>query len=498
MASDLTKVMKPKAEFVDVELRVTATDSGDPAKTSVKNMKLRIKDVNNNPPIFSEPSYQLKINEAEKVGKEILKVQATDSDGGDNGKIRYQLADPSSLSVISIDEQSGIIKLRKQLDRELLDTHHITIIATDNVHLSFVNFTLIVEDSNDNAPKCTQLITRVRIPSDLPHEAFVGCLSASDSDNGRNAKLKYTLDSLSPPLSAFRVDHHTGCVFVHAPEKPFNYHETPQFNLSIEVSDNGDPVLSTTCQLHVSLINVALNHQILEFDDVAKEASVYENSDIGTEVIMVEAKEGSDDKRKADNIKYTIIGGDGWPFFTIGPLGTVKTSAPLDREAKASYWISVEASDDSEGPSRRSAVLHIFIRVLDRNDHRPVARKPIYTASVPENSPADVVVVKVEATDSDDPSAPLTFKIEKGDPQSFFRIDLTSGYITTSGLRRLDREKQAEHELWVLICDGGEPQLCSNVVVIVQVEDENDNAPAFNQLIHHYSVRTDFVGAICR
>ncbi|CAI5444888.1 unnamed protein product [Caenorhabditis angaria] len=82
----------------------------------------------------------------------------------------------------------------------------------------------------------------------------------------------------------------------------------------------------------------------------------------------------------------------------------------------------------------------------------------------------NVVIVKVEASDLDDigndSAPPLQYRIERGDPQSFFRIDLTSGYLTTSGSRKLDREKQAEHELWVSICDGGEPQLCSQVAVL--------------------------------
>lgn len=177
----------------------------------------------------------------------------------------------------------------------------------------------------------------------------------------------------------------------------------------------------------------------------------------------------------------------------------------LDRETKSAYWITVEARDsktDLYKDPRRRDVLHVFIRILDRNDHRPVAKKPMYIASVAENSPANVVIVKVEATDADDvdndAAAPLMFKIERGDPQSFFRIDLTSGYITTSGIRRLDREKQSEHELWVSICDGGEPQLCSNVIVIVNVLDENDNSPTFTQAIHHYSVRSKFAGKLCR
>ncbi|VDO60529.1 unnamed protein product [Heligmosomoides polygyrus] len=171
-------------------------------------------------------------------------------------------------------------------------------------------------------------------------------------------------------------------------------------------------------------------------------------------------------------------------------VGTIRTSRVLDREEQSTYWLTIEAND-----SPQTGVLHVFVRVLDRNDHRPVPLLPIYYANVKENSPQNVVVVKIDATDGDDihsnspPS--LHYKIEKGDPQSFFRIDQHTGYITTSGSRRLDRETQREHELWVAVCDSGEPQLCSSVPVVVTVDDVNDNAPTFTQPIFHHNVNAE-------
>ncbi|EGT52030.1 hypothetical protein CAEBREN_12407 [Caenorhabditis brenneri] len=507
VASDLFLLMKEKQEVVEIQLKVSAIDAGTPIKSATKTMKLRIKDVNNHSPQFDEPSYYLKISENEKPGKDIFKVTANDFDGGNNGKVKFSLGNNGGeMSVISIDSKTGIIKLLNSLDREEQDVYHFAIIASDEgspMRISVTNLTMSVEDVNDSAPKCVSQHSHARIPEDLPHGAFVSCIAAHDEDVGLNSKLKFSLNSEKVP---FRIDHHSGCLFIHAPEFPLDYHKTPFFNLSVEVADHGDPMLSTTCHLHVELVDVAHNHLAIEFDDVAKEASVYENSEVGTEVIMIEAKEmGDEQKVKAENLEYRIIGGDGWPYFSIDEKGTVRTTHILDREAKSAYWITVEARDAKNNlykDPRRKAVLHVFIRVLDRNDHRPVAKKPMYIASVAENSPANVVIVKVEATDADDvdndAAAPLTFKIERGDPQSFFRIDLTSGYITTSGIRRLDREKQSEHELWVSICDGGEPQLCSNVVVIVNVLDENDNAPSFPQPIHHYNVRAKVAGKLCR
>ena len=47
------------------------------------------------------------------------------------------------------------------------------------------------------------------------------------------------------------------------------------------------------------------------------------------------------------------------------------------------------------------------------------------------------MIVKVEASDEDDVlgTEKLTYKLHKGDPQSFFRVDQNSGYVTTSGMK---------------------------------------------------------------
>nr|ACI49172.1 hypothetical protein Csp3_JD01.004 [Caenorhabditis angaria] len=513
IASNLTKLLKESQKSADFLLKVTAEDAGNPRKFAEKMLKLRILDVNNHAPQFDQPWYTVRVIEDAQIGKEIIKITAIDFDGAENAKIKYSVVSSfkDSDNIVKIDKISGIVSLAKELDRETQDVISITLMASDYgipSLSSFVNLTIYVDDVNDNPPICLERVTKTRIPEDYPHGAFVTCLAANDRDLGQNARIRYTIEETEK--NPFRIDHHTGCVFIHSPDIPLDFHRQSFYNLSIDVGDNGEQMLSTRCELHIELIDIAQNHLAIEFDDVAKEASVYENSAPGTEVIMIEAKEIADEKRKAENIRYSIIGGDGRPYFSIDDKGIVRTAISLDREFKSAHWLTVEARDaaiDSgkmrgSGSERRRAIVHVFVRVLDRNDHRPQPRQPVYFASVKENSEANVVIVKVEASDLDDigndAAPPLQYRIERGDPQSFFRIDLTSGYLTTSGSRKLDREKQAEHELWVSICDGGEPQLCSQVAVIVRIEDENDNAPQFTQPIHHYNVRAKFSGELCR
>lgn len=169
--------------------------------------------------------------------------------------------------------------------------------------------------------------------------------------------------------------------------------------------------------------------------------------------------------------------GDGLGVFTIDQDGRIHANRSLDRETKPFYWLIVIVTD--RAPVPLSSSVDVFIRVLDRNDNPPVPSKSIYYASVMENSPPNMVVLRVEATDADfltapapqidgdedeereqdtdikphptdftEPSAPLTFKITGGDPQSFFKIDSKTGDISTDR-RILDRETTPELELEV-------------------------------------------------
>jgi hypothetical protein len=97
-----------------------------------------------------------------------------------------------------------------------------------------------------------------------------------------------------------------------------------------------------------------------------------------------------------------------------------------------------------------------------------------------ENSEPNKVVLRLNATDEDKQldaiTSPIQYYIERGNPQSNFVLDENTGYLVT-GRRHLDRETQAEHELYIQACDRGEPRLCSTVLVVVTVLDQNDCVP---------------------
>uniref|UniRef100_A0A914QL07 Cadherin domain-containing protein n=1 Tax=Panagrolaimus davidi TaxID=227884 RepID=A0A914QL07_9BILA len=320
---------------------------------------------------------------------------------------------------------------------------------------------------------------------DAPKGHLVGCIAASDEDLNENSKLTFEMGK-SIPKAPFRIDIETGCIFLDS-INPLSAERHSRYSFNITVSDSGIPSLSTQCQVKLDLISVNRNQMAPEFEQIAVEGSIKENSPIGTEVLQVSAKDPEGKK-----VIYELIGGSGLGYFDIDEESGLITSAIVfDYEATSSYWLTVKASD-SDIPSL-SGYLSVLVRILDQNDRAPIFEKPIYF--VFENSPENKVVIKVEAEDpdgpssfatsstSDDSNSNLRYSIVRGNTQSLFHIDPNTGYIVT-GKRKLDREHQKEHELLVRVCDTttvtSKTNLCADALVVIAVEDVNDNRPLFN------------------
>lgn len=75
-----------------------------------------------------------------------------------------------------------------------------------------------------------------------------------------------------------------------------------------------------------------------------------------------------------------------------------------------------------------SSVTEIYIEVIDTNDNPPLMSRPVFYASVMENSPPNTSVLQLDALDPDSSSeGKLTFHILSGNPQGLFTINLITG-----------------------------------------------------------------------
>ena len=168
----------------EYHLQVTASDG--PGLSCLMDVYINLMDINDYVPTFPQSSYQVFILESAEVNTLLTRVSADDYDLGDYGiqlgvltvkhillysmdafvcvlmilyvvtslyslhsrsytfsginrKVRYAITDRDGM--FSIDRVSGIITLRKLLDRERKDSHNITIHAQDQVAIKHCKLT---------------------------------------------------------------------------------------------------------------------------------------------------------------------------------------------------------------------------------------------------------------------------------------------------------------------------------------------------------------------
>ncbi|XP_039976617.1 protocadherin alpha-5-like isoform X2 [Xiphias gladius] len=149
----------------------------------------------------------------------------------------------------------------------------------------------------------------------------------------------------------------------------------------------------------------------------------------------------------------------------------------LDREKQPVIKLTLTAVDGGKPP--KSGTLHITVSVQDVNDNVPVFDKPLYKASVPENTPQGATVISVHARDLDEGlNGELLYSFINHDSDNDadkFSINPMTGEITVKG--ELDHEKNNAVEIRVQAKDKGSSPRASHCKVLVEITDVNDNPP---------------------
>lgn len=154
-------------------LSVIATDTGTPPLHASRTFHVRVTDVNDNPPEFSESVYHANVLEVADPGTSVIRITATDRDEGENSVITYSLIEEnhSHPPWFEIDSKSGLITTKSHIDCETDPVPRVLAIATDrgNPPLSSSATVLVtIHDVNDNEPIFDQSFYNVSVPENEP------------------------------------------------------------------------------------------------------------------------------------------------------------------------------------------------------------------------------------------------------------------------------------------------------------------------------------------
>lgn len=455
---------------------VEAVDHGSPPMSSSASVSITVLDVNDNDPVFTQPMYELRLNEDAAVGSSVLTLRARDRDA--NSVITYQLTGGNTRNRFALSSQSGggLITLALPLDYKQERQYVLAVTASDGTRSHTAQVFINVTDANTHRPVFQSSHYTVSVSEDRPVGTSIAVISATDEDTGENARITYVLED---PVPQFRIDPDTGTIYTMT---ELDYEDQAAYTLAITARDNGIPQKSDTTSLEILILDA--NDNAPRFLRDFYQGSVFEDAPPSTSVLQVSATDR--DSGPNGRLLYTFQGGDdGDGDFYIEPTsGVIRTQRRLDRENVAVYNLRALAVDRGS-PAPLSASVEIQVTILDINDNPPVFERDELELFVEENSPVGSVVARIQANDPDEgPNAQIMYQIVEGNVPEVFQLDLLSGDLRA--LVELDFEVRREY---VLVVQATSAPLVSRATVHVRLLDQNDNPPVlpdFQILFNNY------------
>ncbi|NXQ50436.1 PCDG2 protein, partial [Catharus fuscescens] len=445
----------------------------------VYGIQVEITDINDNAPSFREAEKELKMSETTAPGSRFTLAQAEDPDSGRNSLQSYELSGDEHFSLAVQagpgGDQRPELVLAKALDREEAAFHELVLRASDGgdpARTGTARIRVTVLDANDNAPVFSQAEYTVSVPEDVPVGSTLVTVTAVDADEGLYGQVKYSIQKITGKASQiFELHGDTGVISL---IRSLDYEEGNSYELEVQAHDGGG--LSDTSKVVVTVTDV--NDNVPELIVSSALTEISEDAPSGTVVALLHVQ----DRDSGVNGEVRCSLDREVPFRlekSNEDYYRLITARELDREQVSGYNVTVRAADGGSPSLQSSAVL--CLRLLDVNDNAPVFAEELYSARVAENNAAGALVLTVRATDADwGQNARVRYRLGEGRVRgaplsSYVSVQAETGALYA--LRSLDYEQVRELRLWVLAEDGGALALSSNVSVLVQIVDENDNAP---------------------
>ncbi|XP_056103847.1 protocadherin 1 gamma 22 [Rhinichthys klamathensis goyatoka] len=471
------------------KLILTAADGGNPVRTGTCEITVVVLDNNDNAPEFEKPFYETAVDENELIHKEILRVKAIDLDEGLNGEIEYFFSDQTSdTALFNINQQTGAITVKGQLDNEKASLHKFDIVAKDKGNPQMEGHCSVkikVNDVNDNAPDIIITSLSSPIPENSSNGTVVSLISTKDADLGENGKVKLTLAPGTPFRLSPTVSNHYALVT----NGPLDRETYSEYNIELNAVDAGSPPLSSGKTVTIGISDVNDNPPMFS----EKSYTVYAKENSARDSILCSVSAHDPDLGENAKISYSVLDSKIQDVLASSYIyinsenGSIFSMQSFDYEKIKVFQILVQAKDHGSPSLSSNATVHVFIS--DRNDNTPAVIYPSTSMGsvphqrMPRSAKAGHLVTKVTAVDADSGhNAWLFYRLAEATDASLFSVNLHTGEVRTK--RAVSEQDDSSQRLMIEIKDNGEPIQSTTVTVDILIED------GFHEPISDYREKT--------
>lgn len=465
--SDLSEIAGEEYRFI-----VEAVDHGIESLFSQAEVIVYVEDYGNNAPFVSisyiSPGNMgfVNISENAKNKSFVAHVNVEDQDTGLNGEVDCRISS-SHFAVVPMDKGFKVV-VNSVLDREVLNEYNLTVTCYDKgtpVMSGSTHFIVRISDYNDNKPRFVQQVYSAKLTENNKGNEQLLKVSATDSDEGSNAVIHYTL--YGDASGRFIVDKTTGVVKVNA---VFDREKEPVITFRVLAIDGGSPSLTGTTTVTLTIKDINDNPPL--FNKTVHGFKIYENQPTGTDVATLKANDLDEGVNGEFDFAIESEYTEKVPFVLFSD-GLLKANKQLDREEKSRYDFVVVVTD--HGEKQQSSLAHVTVIVDDVNDNRPIITFPkLSNNSVTLMYPdfESDYVATVEAYDLDEGrNKDLQFTITGGNELGIFKIDSDTGAIFFDS--QVDIGGDKDITLDILVSDKGDLPLVTSATLLVELKYSN-------------------------
>ena len=383
-----------------------------------------------------------------------LPVSATDPDAGDTLTYALSGTDAASFDIVTT---SGQLQTKDAVDHEGKNSYEVTVSVRDSKDASG-----IADTATDDTITVTITVTGENDPPKV-----TGHSSVDYAENGAGDVAAYTATDPESASIAWDLLGDDNSLFSISTLGVLTFKTAPDFEARADADNNNEYLVTVrasdganTVTLEVA-VTVTDENEPPAFAAETDARTIAENTaadrNIGTPVSAIDPDAGD------TTLTYTLGGDDAASFGIVATSGQLQTKADLDHETKASYEVTVTASD----PSNAFATIAVTIMVTDEIEP-PEFPSDTGERSVAENTGAgEDIGAAVAATDADD--ATLAYTLGGADAASF-SIVATSGQLQTKAA--LDYETRSSYTVTVTATDPSKAS--DTITVTITVTNVNE------------------------
>ncbi|OCT87866.1 protocadherin gamma-C5 isoform X16 [Xenopus laevis] len=465
------------------QLVLTAFDGGNPPKSGTIMISIIVLDFNDNPPVFDGAVYKISLKENLPFNTLVIQLHADDKDEGPNGEVSYFYEDQNTENVLSLNQQTGEIRVQGKVDYEEKTSYEISVIARDHGVPEMEGHCIVqvdVEDLNDNAPEIILSSFVSSVPEDTPIGTTVLLFSVKDQDSGKNGEVNIHI-SPSLPFEILSVQNHYSLITNQLLDRELD----DQYTVQLTARDMGFPQLQTEATIDLKITDT--NDNPPTFEQLPEGIYIKENNKPGALLHAVSASD--QDEGENAHVQYSIYNRlvDGSPTSSFVYIdkhnGKIYTQQSFDREEVQHVEFTVTAEDF--GSPRLSSNITIHLYILDENDNSPIILFPEISQNlqapqpIPKALPAGSLVTKVVAVDADSGyNAWLTYNLTEVSSLNLFEIIPHTGEIKLA--RNIQYTDPTLQKLFILVKDYGNPPKSSTATLHISLEDHVNKQSIFS------------------